>query len=64
MLRSQIFHVNAVDKLPKMREMIEDFLHSIGEDAVIENMSTTEVGPAGTSEFYSYTVLMIYRTKS
>jgi hypothetical protein len=64
MLRSQIFHVNAVDKLPKMREMMEDFLHGLGEDVEIESVSTTEVGPAGTYDFYSYTVLIVYRTKS
>ncbi|MHB0913583.1 MAG: hypothetical protein ACYC2Y_09080 [Armatimonadota bacterium] len=63
MLKSQIFHVNSVDKFPKMREMLEEFLSKLGEDALV-SVNTTEVGPAGTYNFYSYTVLVIYKEAS
>lgn len=60
MLKAQIFHANAIDKMPKVLEQMNAFLARIGEDAVV-NVNTSEVGPAGSSEFYSYTVLLIYK---
>ena len=62
MLKAQIFHANALDKLPKIHEQLNSFLGQLGDDAVV-SVNTTEFGPAGTHEFYSYTVLVIYRSK-
>ncbi|MBP6965711.1 MAG: hypothetical protein KBC96_15055 [Armatimonadetes bacterium] len=62
MLKAQIFHANALDKLPKVQEQITQLLGHIGEGALV-SVNATEFGPAGTHDFYSYTVLVIYRAK-
>ncbi len=63
MLKAQLFHANALDKLPKLHEQINQFLGHLDESALV-SVNATEFGPAGTHEFYSYTVLMIYRSDS
>lgn len=62
MLKSHIFHANSLDKIPKLQEQINTFLADQDDDAVV-SINTTEFGPAGTHEFYSYTVLLVYRVK-
>lgn len=62
MLKAQIFHANAVDKLPKIHEQMNDLLAQLDDDSVV-SVSTTEFGPAGTHEFYSYTVLVVYKSR-
>lgn len=60
MLKAQIFHANAVDKLPKIHEQINSFVAQLAEDAIV-SINTTEFGPAGVHDFYSYTVLIVYK---
>lgn len=62
MLKAQIFHANALDKLPKIHEQLNSLLSQLDDDSVI-SVSTTEFGPAGTHEFYSYTVLVLYKSR-
>ena len=62
MLKAQIFHANAVDKLPKIHEQINNLLSQLDDDAVV-SVNATEFGPAGVHEFYSYTVLVIYKAQ-
>ncbi|MDI6828318.1 MAG: hypothetical protein QME62_07545 [Armatimonadota bacterium] len=62
MLKAQILHANSVDKLPKIHEQMNSLLSQLDDDAVV-SVSTTEFGPAGVHDFYSYTVLIIYKTK-
>ena len=63
MLKAQIFHANALDKLPKLHEQINELLGHLDDDAIVD-LATTEFGPAGSHEFYSYTVLLIYKSKA
>jgi hypothetical protein len=60
LLKAHIFHVNAVDKLPKIHDQLNTFVGQLDEDAIV-SVNTTEFGPAGTHEFYSYTVMIIYK---
>ena len=62
MLKAQIFHGNALDKLPKVHDQLNTLLGELDEDAIV-SVSTTEFGPAGVHDFYSYTVLVIYKSK-
>ncbi|MHB1000649.1 MAG: hypothetical protein ACYC27_15520 [Armatimonadota bacterium] len=62
MLKSQIFHANAVDKLPKVREQMDNFLSVLEDDAVV-SVTTTEIGSPSKDASYSYTVLVIYKSK-
>lgn len=62
MLKAQLFHANALDKLARIHEQINSFLRELGDDAIV-SVTATEFGPAGTHEFYSYTVLIIYKTR-
>ena len=61
MLKAQIFHANAVDKLPKIHEQINNLISQLDDDAIV-SINTTEFGPAGVHDFYSYTVLIVYKT--
>ena len=60
MLKAQIFHANAIDKLPKIHEQINSFVAQLADDAIV-SINTTEFGPAGVHDFYSYTVLIVYK---
>lgn len=62
MLKAQVFHANSLEKLPKIHEQMNGFLAELDDDAIV-TVNTTEFGPAATHEFYSYTVLVIYRTR-
>jgi hypothetical protein len=62
MLKAQIFHANALDKLPKIHEQMNSYLAALDDDAIV-SVNTTEFGPAGVHDFYSYTVLVLYRSK-
>lgn len=62
MLKAQIFHANALDKLPKIHEQVNHFIAELDADDIV-SVNTTEFGPAGVHDFYSYTVLLIYRAK-
>jgi hypothetical protein len=61
LLKAQIFHANAVDKLPKIHEQINNLISQLDDDAIV-SINTTEFGPAGVHDFYSYTVLIVYKT--
>ena len=60
MLKSQFFHANALDKLPKVHEQLTNFLSHLSEDSIV-SVNTTEFGPAGVHDFYSYTLLVVYK---
>lgn len=63
MLKSHFFHANALDKIPKLHDQINQFLNQLDDDAIV-TVNTTEFGPAGTHDFYSYTVLVVYKDKN
>ncbi len=60
MLKSQFFHANALDKISKVQDQVNTFLSGLSDDAIV-TVNTTEFGPAGNHDFYSYTVLVIYK---
>ena len=60
MLKAQFFHANAIDKMSKVDEQMNAFLGKIDQDSVV-SVNTTELGYAGIQQFYSYTVLVIYK---
>lgn len=62
MLKAQIFHANAPDKMAKVHGQINDFLGKLGEDDIV-SVNTTEVSFSGVQSFYSYTVLLVYKSK-
>jgi hypothetical protein len=59
MLKAQFFHVNSQDKIPKLQEMLSQFFGKLDREAIV-TVKTTEFGPSGGNEFYSYTVLVLY----
>jgi len=63
MLRAEIIHANASDKLPKVHEQLNNLLSRIDEDSIV-SINTTELGYSGIQTFYSYTVLVIYKASS
>ncbi len=63
MLKAQIFHANAVEKLPKIHEQLNDLLGRLGDDDVV-SVNTSEVSFSGMQSFYSYTVLVVYKQGS
>ncbi len=63
MLKAQLFHANALDKLPKVHEQLNEFLSRLDDDAIVE-MAATEFGPSAGHEFFSYTVLLIYKSNA
>ena len=63
MLKAQIFHANALDKLPKLHEQINQLLSQLDDDAIVQ-MTATEFGPAGSHDFYSYTIVIVYKVKA
>lgn len=60
MLHAQFFHINNVEKLPKLHEQLNAFLAQL-EPSDIVDMKTTEVGASGHMAFYSYTILLLYK---
>lgn len=62
MLKAQIFHAIAVDKIPKVHGQLNDFLATIGDDDIV-SVNTSEVSFSGVQSFYSYTVLLVYKSK-
>ena len=63
MLKAQLFHANALDKLSKVQEQMNELFARLDDDAVVD-VTATEFGPAGSHEFYSYTVLVTYKLKA
>ena len=63
MLKSRIFHANALDKHPKLGEQFNVFLATLSDDALV-SVNTTEVGPSSSNDFYSFTVLVVYKEDS
>ena len=61
MLKAQFFHANALDKMTKVHEQLNSFLSKQQDDAIV-SVNTTELGYSGIQQFYSYTVLVIYKT--
>lgn len=62
-MRSHFFHINSLEKLPRLHDQLNTFLGSLDDDAVV-TVNTTEVWPSGSGDAYSYTVLVVYREKS
>jgi hypothetical protein len=62
MLNAKIFHANAVDKLPKTTEQLNNFLSEYAKEDIV-SVSTTEIGSPSKDATYSYTVLIIYNSK-
>lgn len=62
MLKAQIFHANAVDKLPKIHEQLNNHLAQLEKEDIV-SIHTTELGYSGIQQFYSYTVLVVYKAK-
>ena len=60
MLKAEVFHANALDKLPKVHEQLNNFLSKIEDDGII-SINPTELGYSGIQQFYSYTVLVVYK---
>lgn len=63
MLKARILHANALDKLPKIHEQMNDLISKLDDDAIV-SINATEFGPAGVHDFYSYTVLVVYKEKA
>ena len=62
MLKTQIFHANSVDKLPKIHEQLNNLLNPLDKDDIV-SVNTTEVSFSGIQSFYSYTLLVVYQAK-
>ena len=62
MVKAQIFHSNAVEKLPKIHEQLNALLNPLDKDDIV-SINTTEVSFSGIQSFYSYTVLVLYQAK-
>ena len=60
MLKSHLFHINSQEKYSRLQDQINNFLGQLKDDAVV-SINTTEFGPAGTFDFYSYTMLVVYK---
>ena len=60
MLKAQFFHANALDKMTKVHEQLNSFLSKQQDDAIV-SVNATELGYSGIQQFYSYTVLVIYK---
>jgi hypothetical protein len=63
MLKSHFFHANSQDKIPKLHDQLNQFFNKLDEDAIV-SVNTTEFGPAGSHDFYSYTVLVVYKEQA
>ena len=62
MLKAQIIHANAIDKLPKVHEQLNDLVSQLQKEDIV-SINTTEVSFSGVQTFYSYTVLVVYDAK-
>ena len=62
LLKAQIFHANAVDKLPKIHEQLNNLLAHLEKDDIV-SINTTEISFSGMQAFYSYTLLLVYQAK-
>lgn len=59
MLKGQIFHANAVDKLPKVHEQINNLICNLEKEDIVSINTTEYASPQ--HQFYSYTVLVVYK---
>ena len=62
-MRSQFFHINNLEKLPKLHDQLNNFLADLDDDAIV-SVNTTEVWPNANGDAYSYTVLLVYRNRA
>lgn len=63
MLKVQLFHANALDKHSKLHDQLNVFVSKLDDDAIV-SVNATEVGPATSGDFYSYTVMIVYKEKN
>ena len=61
MLKAQVFHANALDKMTKVHDQMNSFLAGLEDDAIV-SVNATELGYSGIQQFYSYTILVVYKT--
>jgi hypothetical protein len=62
MLKTQIFHANAVDKLPKIHEQMNNLCSKLEKEDIV-SVNTTEVSFSGVQAFYSFTIVVIHVAK-
>lgn len=62
MVAAKFFHANAIDKMPKITEQLNNFLSEMAREDII-SINTTEIGSPSKDAAYSYTVLIIYNSK-
>ncbi len=62
MLKTSIFHANAVDKIPKIHEQMNNLVSKLQKEDIV-SVNTTEVSFSGVQAFYSYTVMVIHEDK-
>ncbi|MHB1455968.1 MAG: hypothetical protein ACYC0V_03530 [Armatimonadota bacterium] len=62
MVSAKFFHANAVDKMPKITELLNNFLSELSKEDII-SVNATEIGSPSKDAAYSYTVLIIYNSK-
>ncbi len=63
MLKVRIFHGNAVEKLPRITEQMNEFMSEFDKEDIV-SVNTTEIGSPDKDAGYSYTVLVLYKPKS
>ncbi len=61
MLKTQIFHANAVDKLPKVHEQMNNLGANLDKEDIV-SINTTEVA-VPSAQFYSFTIVVTYQAK-
>jgi hypothetical protein len=61
LLKVQIFHANAVDKLTRVNEQMTGLVANLEKDDIV-SINTTEIA-SPQHQFYSYTVMVTYNAK-
>ena len=61
MLKVQIFHANAVDKLTRVTEQMNGLVGNLEKDDIVY-INTTEIA-SPQHQFYSFTVMVTYKVK-
>jgi hypothetical protein len=60
-LKTQIYHANSMDKLPRIQEQMNGLVCKLEKDDIV-SINTTEIS-VPLSQFYSYTVMVTYNAK-
>lgn len=62
MLKARFFHANAIDKITKVDQQLNDFLSNIEKDDIV-SVNITESGSPDLDSAYSYTIVLIYQAR-